>query len=64
MDISLIMIILGIGLIVAIAAQMLSKSGRDAQATYVTIAGIVVTLLVLVEEIGVLFDTVKDVFGL
>jgi stage III sporulation protein AC len=64
MDISLIMKILGIGLIVAIAAQMLSKSGRDEQATYVTIAGIVVTLLVLVEEIGVLFDTVKDVFGL
>ena len=58
MDISLIMKILGIGLIVAIAAQMLSKSGRDEQATYVTIAGIVVTLLVLVEEIGVLFDTV------
>lgn len=64
MDISLIMKILGIGMIVAIAAQMLSKSGRDEQATYVTIAGIVVTLLVLVEEIGVLFDTVKDVFGL
>ncbi len=64
MDISLVMKVLGIGLIVSVAAQMLSKSGRDEQATYVTLAGIVVTLFILIEEIGALFDTVKDVFGL
>ncbi len=64
MDVSLIMKVLGIGLIVAVAAQMLQKSGRDEQATYVTIAGIVVTLFILIEEIASLFETVMDVFGI
>ena len=64
MDISLVMKVLGVGLIVAVAAQMLSKSGRDEQATYVTLAGIIVTLFILVEEIGALFSTISEVFGL
>ena len=64
MNTELILKVVGIGILVTVAVQILNKSGRDEQATYVTIAGIVVTLLVLVEEIGVLFDTVKDVFGL
>lgn len=64
MDISLVMKVLGVGLIVAVAAQMLSKSGRDEQATYVTLAGIIVTLFILVEEIGELFSTISEVFGL
>ena len=64
MDISLVMKVLGVGLIVAVAAQMLSNSGRDEQATYVTLAGIIVTLFILVEEIGALFSTISEVFGL
>lgn len=64
MDISLIMKIVGVGMIVAIACQVLSKAGRDEQASFVSIAGIIVVLILLVEEIGSLFDTVKDVFGL
>lgn len=64
MDISLVMKVLGVGLAVAVAAQMLSKSGRDEQATYVTLAGILVTLFLLIEEIGALFDVISEVFGL
>ena len=64
MDISLIMKIAGIGIIVTVACQMLRTAGRDEQATYVSIAGILVTLLALVEEIGALFDMIGDVFGL
>lgn len=64
MDITLIMKVAGVGLIVTVLCQLLSKSGRDEQATYVSIAGIIVVLLFLVGALGELFDAVKDVFGL
>ena len=64
MDISLIMRLAGVGIIVTVVCQMLSKAGRDEQATYVSMAGIIVALMLLVGELGELFNTVKDVFGL
>jgi len=64
MDISLILKIAGVGIIVTVICQMLSKAGRDEQATYVSIAGIIVALMLLIGEIGELFETVKDVFGI
>ena len=62
MDISLIIKIAGIGILVAIASQILSKSGRDEQAMFVTIAGIIVTLMLLVSQIRELLDTVRSLF--
>ena len=64
MDISLIIKVVGVGILVAISAQILSKYGRDEQATFVGIAGIVVVLLMLVGEIGELIASVRDIFGL
>ncbi len=64
MDISLIMKIAGVGMIVTVACQLLSKAGRDEQATYVSLAGIIVALLILLGEVGKLFETIKDVFGI
>ena len=64
MDIGLIMKVAGIGMIVTVACQILSKAGRDEQATLVSITGIVIVLIMLVAEIGRLFDTVMEVFGL
>ena len=63
MDISLIFKVAGVGLLVSAAAQILSKSGRDEQSMLVIISGIVVVLLVLIGEIGQLFETVMDIFG-
>ena len=63
MDVSLILRVAGVGILVAVAAQILQKSGRDEQATFVTVAGIIVVLLMLVQEIGNLFDTVRGIFG-
>ena len=63
MDVGLILRVAGVGILVAVAAQILSKSGRDEQATLVTVAGLVVVFLILVQEIGNLFDTVRDLFG-
>ncbi len=64
MDLSLLLKIAGIGMIVAVCCQVLSKIGRDEQATMVSIAGVVVVLMILVQEIGGLLDIVKEVFGI
>jgi stage III sporulation protein AC len=63
MDISLIIKVAGIGILVSVASQILSKSGRDEQSMLVTLAGIVVVLLLLVDEIALLFDRICTVFG-
>ena len=63
MDISLILRVAGVGILVAIAAQILQKSGRDEQATFVVVSGVIVVFLMLVQEIGNLFDTVRGIFG-
>lgn len=64
MNIDLIFRIAGIGIIIAVLNLLLSKSGRDEQALMTTLAGLVVVMLMLIEEIGNLFSTVKTVFGL
>lgn len=64
MDVSLILRVAGVGLLVAIATQILSKSGRDEQATLVAISGILVVFFMLVQEIGDLFATIRSTFGL
>ncbi len=63
-DVDLIFKIAGIGIIVAVLNQLLMRSGRDEQALMTTIAGLVIVLMMLVNKISELFDTVKSVFGL
>ena len=64
MDVTLIMCIAGVGILVTVANSILSKSGRDEQSVFVTIAGIIIVLLMLVNEIDVLFTSVRSIFGL
>ena len=63
MEVGLILRVAGIGMLVSVACQILGKVGRDEQSMLVSIAGMVIVLLMLVEEIGRLFDTVRQVFG-
>lgn len=64
MSIALILKIAGIGLVVSVACQILQKSGRDEQATFVTVAGVIIVMLLLADEISRLFSTLGRVFGL
>lgn len=64
MDIGIIMKIAGVALLVAVINAILSKAGRDEQVMFVTIAGVVCVLLVLMGYIAELFETVRTVFGL
>jgi stage III sporulation protein AC len=63
-NIELILKVAGIGIIVTVAYQILIKSGRDEQAMLVSVAGIIITIFMLVNEIGGLFETIRNVFGL
>ena len=62
MEIDLIFKIAAVGIIVSILNQVLSRSGRDEQATMTTLAGLVVVLMMLAEEIAELFELVKRLF--
>lgn len=64
MDVDLIFKIAAIGIIVTILNLLLSKSGREEQALMITLTGMIVVLLMLVDQIALLFDTVKSVFML
>ncbi len=64
MNVDLIFKIAAIGILVSVLNQVLSRSGRDEQATMTTLAGLVVVLMMVVQEISNLFDLVKNLFGL
>ena len=64
MNVDLIFKIAAIGILVAVLNQVLSRSGRDEQATMTTLAGLVVVLMMVVQEISDLFDLVKKLFDL
>lgn len=64
MDIDLIFKIAGTGIIVAVLNLVLKRAEREEQAMMTTLAGLIVVLVIIVEEIGELFETVKSVFGL
>ena len=64
MEVDLIFSIAAIGILVAVLNQVLSRAGRDEQAMMTTLAGLVVVLMMVVQEIADLFDLVKTLFSL
>lgn len=64
MSVDLVFKIAAIGIIVAVLNQLLVRSGREEQAMMTTLAGLIVVLSMLVQQIGSLFKTIKSVFGL
>lgn len=64
MDVNLIFKIAAIGILVAVLNQVLVRSGREEQAMMTTLAGLVVVLMMLVQQISDLFDLIKTLFSL
>ncbi len=64
MNVDLIFKIAAIGIIVAVLNQLLIRSGREEQAMMTTLAGLIVVLMMLIQQISVLFKTIKSLFGL
>lgn len=64
MEIDLLFKIAGIGIIVAVLHQILTKAGREDQAMMTTLAGMIIVLTLIINEISELFVTVRTVFDL
>ena len=64
MNIDLIFKIAAVGIIVAILNQLLIRSGREEQAMMTTLAGLIVVLMMIIQQIDMLFKTIKSVFNL
>ena len=63
MDVDLIFRIAAVGILVAVLGQLLTRSGRYEQALMTTLAGLIVVLMLIVEQISRLFSMMKSVFG-
>ncbi|CCX38944.1 stage III sporulation protein AC [Clostridium sp. CAG:1013] len=64
MEVDLIFQIAAIGIIVAVLNQLLIRSGREEQAMMTTLAGLIVVLMMIIQEIDALFQAVKSIFSL
>ena len=64
MDVDLIFNIAAVGILVAVLNQLLVRSGREEQAMMTTLAGLVVVMMILVQEISGLFQLIKTLFDL
>ena len=63
MDIDLVFKIAAVGIVVSVLNQLLIRSDRPDQAMLVSLAGLVSTMMLLVEEISTLFELVRTLFG-
>ena len=64
MNIDLIFQIAGIGVVIAVISQLLSKAGREDIALLLAIAGLVGVMCMITMEIGEFFDLIKQIFEL
>ena len=64
MDGELVLRAAGIGMIITVVCQIMSKAGRDEQSTLVSLVGMVVILLLLADRVGELIATLRRVFGI
>ena len=64
MGVDLIFKIAAIGILVSVLNQVLIRAGREEQAMLTTLAGLIVVLLMIINEISYLFDTIKAIFNL
>ena len=63
MDVDLIFKIAAVGILFAVLNILLTRSGREDQALMTSITGLVVVLVIVVQEISELFDLIRDLFG-
>ncbi len=64
MDIDLLFKIAGIGILIAVLNQVLTKAGREDQAMMTTLTGVIIVLMMVISKISELFDMVRSTFNL
>ena len=63
MGIEIIFKIAAIGRLVAVVNQVLKHSGKDELATFTTLAGVIISLFMVLDMILELFNNVKSLFS-
>lgn len=63
MEVGIILKIAGIGILVAAACQILNRAGREDQAILVSMAGIIIVLVLVLDQMKNLISTLRSVFG-
>lgn len=64
MEITVIFKIVAVGLITAVASLVLKRAARDEIATVVSLVGLAIALVMMVDVVVQLFDTLRSLFGL
>lgn len=64
MDITVIVKIVAVGIITAIAAMILKKSGRDEIGTVVSVVGLVIALIMMLDSLSQLYETLRTLFDI
>lgn len=64
MDISIIYKIAVIGLLTAVISMLLKKANKDEIATLVTIAGLILCLIIVLDMVVQLFNSIQSLFDL
>jgi len=62
-DVDLIFRIAAVGILVAVLNSLLTRAGREDQALMITITGLIVVLVIVVQEINNLFELIRQIFG-
>ena len=63
MELELIFRLAALGIVVAVLNILLARAGREEQALMVTIAGLVIALVMVVQEISEFFSLTRRLFG-
>jgi len=64
LDYNIILKIASIGILTAVVAQVLKNIGKDEISTFVTLAGLIIVIAMVVNMISELFGTIKQLFML
>lgn len=63
MDVEMLFKIAGVGVVAAIVTQLLKQTGRDELATVAAIAGLIIGLMMMLDMVEELLDSVRAVFN-
>jgi stage III sporulation protein AC len=63
MGVEIIFKIATIGLLTAIVGQILKQMGKEEIATFATLSGLIIVLIMVLNLVGDLFSTLKTIFN-
>ena len=63
MSVGILFKIAAVGILVAVLNQLLIRAGREEQGLMVVLAGLIVVMMLVVQEISEMFELIRTTFG-